>query len=138
MGLTHYWRRPPILLPRDFARAVDDCQEILPQLGVALADGPGPAVIKEDRISFNGVPPQRCESFVVRQRERPQRDHLYVFSFTKTNGLPYDLCVRVALIILQQHLGSDLEVNSDDAHWDEACKLCVEHLGYGREFHLGR
>ena len=138
MGLTHYWLRPPILLPQDFARAVEDCHEILPKLGIPLADGPGSAVFRNDLISFNGAPPQRCESFVVRQRERPQRDHLMVFSFTKTNGLPYDQCVRLALIILQHHLGSDLEVNSDDAHWEDACALCVERLGYGREFHLGR
>ena len=140
MGLTHYWLRFPVLPPTVFARAVEDCRKILPRLGVPLAGavGTGPAVFSAEALMFNGVGPERCESMVVRQIERPHRDRLRVLSFTKTNRLPYDVCVRVALIILRHHLGQFFEVTSDDANWEAAGALCQEHLGYGREFRLGK
>ena len=140
MGLTHYWQRFPMLPPTPFARAVDDCRKIMPQIGIPLAsvDGTGPAVFSAAAIMFNGVSPARCEPMLVRQRERPHRDRLRVFSFTKTNRLPYDVCVRVALIILRHHQGQFFEVTSDDVHWEEAGALCQEHLGYGQEFRLGQ
>jgi hypothetical protein len=140
MGITHYWRRPPILPPQDFARAVEDCRQILPRIGIPLAgaDGSGPAVLCDDGILFNGVGMERCEAFVVCQCERHKHDRLQVFSFTKTHRRPYDVCVRVALIILRHHLGVSFEVSSDDARWADACTLCQEHLGYGQDFQLRR
>jgi hypothetical protein len=140
MGLTHYWQRFPVLPPTTFARAVADCRKIMPHIGVALADadGSGTAVFRDEVIMFNGVGTQRCEPLVVRQRERPHRDRLRVLSFTKTHRLPYDVCVRVALIILRHHLGQFFEVASDDAHWEAAGALCQKHLGYGQEFRLGK
>ena len=149
MGLTHYWRRPPRLSQAAFAKAVQDCQRILPLLGVPLADRAGPPVFTEECIRFNGVAPERSEPFAIDAFEAPPpaRGCLMfsrstpasrVFSFTKTHGLPYDRCVRVALIILRHHLGDLLEISSDDADWQEACEFCQEHLGYGQEFHLVR
>ncbi len=66
------------------------------------------------------------------------RPRASIFSFTKTNRLPYDLCVRVALIILQHHLDHAFRVASDDTDWESARALCQEHLDYGREFTLKR
>ena len=149
MGLTHYWRRPPRLPQAAFTRAVEDCRRGIPQLGVPLASHTGHAVFQEDLICFNGVAPRHCESFIVRQIEAPQGHRggglsfskassaARVFSFTKTNLLPYDRCVRVALIILQHHLADLLDVSSDDpGHWDDARAWCQEHLGYGEDFRL--
>ena len=136
MGLTHYWRRPPALRVPVFAWAADDCRKMMPLIGVALADGQGPATFNQELIRFNGAGAQRCETFLVRQAEIDLRHRPTVFSFCKTHGLPYDLCVRAALIILRHHLGNAIGVFSDDADWNDACALCQEHLGYGRQFRL--
>jgi hypothetical protein len=139
LGLTHYWRCSPILPSAAFARAVEDCRRIMPRLGVALgwgSHGSEPAVFTDQAIMFNGVGPEYRECFVVHQLDRRQMNHLQAFSFTKTDGLPYDLCVRVALIILQHHMGKTFFVYSDDQNWEDAMARCQEHLGYGREFRL--
>jgi hypothetical protein len=85
---------------------------------------------------FNGTGRQACESFVVRRRNTPPPDHRPVLEFCKTRGLPYDRCVRIALILLQHHLGPHFRVASDDANWEAAKRTCRQHLGYGQEFHL--
>ncbi len=138
MGLTHYWWHAPMLDQGAFTQAVADCRKMMAQIGVPLGNGSDPAVFSDDLISFNGIAPHRCESFVVPRTQRHARPRASIFSFTKTNRLPYDLCVRVALIILQHHLDHAFRVASDDTDWESARALCQEHLDYGREFTLKR
>jgi hypothetical protein len=141
VGYTHYWERPPHLPARPFARAVADCQRVLPQTNVPLAgsDGTGPPDLRPDAIIFNGVGTAMYETFDMRLEEKAPRDgKRLVFSFCKTERRPYDLAVQVALIVFKHHLVRQLRVTSDgdEADWDAARRLCQQYLGYGGDFHL--
>jgi len=51
--------------------------------------------------------------------------------------MPYDICVRAALIVLQHHLGEKFKVGSDDkTGWAEAKQLVAANLSYGDNFTL--
>lgn len=140
MGLTHYWKRSPELAAEPFGRVVDDCRLVLGRVGVVLAgpDGSGPAVIDAEAIRFNGMAPAACESFLVSRIQRDRVRDGMARSFCKTGGLPYDLCVKLSLIILRHHHGGAIVVASDENSqaWDAARAICSEHVGYGDDFEL--
>ncbi len=140
MSWTHYWERE-IELPADaFAKAADDCRTILAAADVRLAGGQseGEPVFTRDEIAFNGVKGEDCEPFRIQPVQLPRSPDRPVFSYCKTEKLPYDLCVKCALVILQHYLGGDIKVMSDgkDADWDDARNLCQTCLGYGADFRL--
>lgn len=138
MGYTINWRRA-VELPADrFAAAVVDCEEVLSLLKVPLAgfEGVGPCIFEPDHIVINGQSPFSCEPFEVACVEFDRRGMGWTWSFCKTQLLPYDLCVKVALIILAHHLGELLAVGSDgtEEDWEEARRRVKEHKGYGADF----
>lgn len=142
MGWTHYWEREPEFPTEAFARAAADCRTAVLALGVPLGNelGENAPVWTAEEIVFNGTRGAGCEPFVVRRHEMPRRGRPRVFSYCKTEQLPYDLCVRVALIVLKHCLGTAITVTSDggDAEWQQARDACQEHLGYGQDFRLDK
>ena len=140
MGLTHYWKRKPGFTPGSFAVAAAGCRLVLGRMNIALAspDGTGDAVIDNNAIRFNGVAPSACEPFDVSQLQVGRVHDGMIGCFCKTDRLPYDLCVKLSLIILQHHLDSDIHVASDEDNdaWISARSICAEHLGYGEDFRL--
>lgn len=140
MGWTHYWKRESELPAEAFRKASKDCKTVLTGIDVPLA-GPqseGEPVFAPDAIMFNGIRGQCCEAFSIRLSEQPRRPNQSVFSYCKTEKLPYDLCVKVALVILKHYLGEHIRVMSDGKKedWLDAIQMCMSGLGYGIEFML--
>lgn len=142
MGLSHSWERPTELPAAHFASAVRDVQLVVESLAVPLGgfDGTGSPIFLPDTIVFNGRGGDAVEPFEVHQTEFDRRGRPDVFAFCKTLGAPYDACVRVALIVLQHHLGDQFRVGSDanDERWGAARDACERLLGYGRGFSLAK
>ncbi len=115
---------------------------MLRAVGVDLAgfDGTGHPIFQRDRIVFNGRAPAACEPFEVAVVEFDRRGCDEVRSYCKTAGMPYDLCVRSALIVLNARLGDSFRVSSDvpENEWEAARRLVVEVLGCGESFRLSR
>lgn len=140
MGWTHYWQRDAQLAPEAFASAVADLKAVLPGAGVRLAgpEGVGEPVLEADRVLFNGEEMECYEPFVFMRVVPDDPGQAAVWGFCKTDGLPYDLCVQVALVVLHHHLGDALAVASDGSmdDWRAAVGRVQQHLGYGSEFRL--
>lgn len=140
MSVTHYWRRSTELPEKPFARAVTDCEKLLGELGVALGgfDGTGQPIFDTDHIVFNGAHGQHGEAFEISRVEFDRRGRAEVRSFCKTEHLPYDMCVKVCLVILKHHLGDGITVTTDalDVDWADAIDAVHQSLGYGRGFSL--
>ena len=140
MGWTHSWEREPELPKGRFGQAAMDCQRIMAVINIPLGDeqGEGLPVFSDEEIAFNGDGNNGCEPLVIRQVEIPRLGRARTFSFCKTEGLPYDLCVQVALIVLKHHLDAEFSVFSDgkDDDWAKARKECQRILGYGQDFRL--
>lgn len=138
MGLTHYWERPTELPKKPFAAAVEDLRRLIAGAGAELAgfDGTGSPICETEHVVFNGADGESCEPFEIRRIEFDRRGRPNVCSFCKSEGLPYDLFVRVALIVFRQHLGSQFEVRSDGNpdSWLQATALVQRVLGYGAGF----
>ncbi len=130
MGHTHYWylrttgreavegRLGDIL--QDFAR-------LLPHLPpLAGPDGTGGPVLYPPEVAFNGPAPEDYESFVFPWWEERE----WSFGFCKTgpgweDKRPFDLAVRVFLLLAKLHLGDLIRVASDAPlrDWAEAALL---------------
>ena len=140
MGWTHYWERDVELPAQSFEQAVNDCRRVLAAIEVRLAGhySEGEPVFSRDEIAFNGVKGQDCETFVIRRVDLPRKPGRPVFSYCKTEKLPYDLCVRCALVILKHHLGDNIKVTSDgtDEDWKDARNICNGCLGYGLDINI--
>ncbi|MBI9016298.1 MAG: hypothetical protein JEZ07_03445 [Phycisphaerae bacterium] len=141
MGWTHYWKRDINLPEEPFEMAVKDCKKVFDSLEIELAGslGHGDCVYDSDELLFNGVAGVCCEDFMIKKTQMPKREGRdYVSSFCKTEHMPYDICVQIALIILKHHLGDTMSVYSDgkESDWDNSRKLCQENLGYGEDFKL--
>ena len=140
MGWTHSWQRDIELDDTAFAAAVRDCQAALPVSGVELGgfEGMGCPILDPDHIVFNGGVSGSCEPFEIRRVEFDRRGRSRTWGFCKTEHLPYDLCVQMALIVLHHHLGSAIQVGSDGsiADWQQAIDLVQKELGYGADFQL--
>lgn len=140
MGWTHYWERPTELQEQAFSRAVLDLQTlagVCPN-GVSGFDGTGEPVFEADHVVFNGQSPKACEPFEISRVEFDRRGRDTVFSYCKTERLPYDIMVQGALIVFRHHLGQSIRVTSDgdDAVWQPAREFVQNALGYGGEFRL--
>ena len=142
MARTHYWRRPEKLDANAFAAAVKDCKLLLAGIDVPLsgAEQQGEPVFIADAIIFNGISGQACEPFMICVYEQPRHPKRPLLSYCKTEKLPYDLCVKCALVILKQHMPDDIRVMSDgtDADFDDAKQICLSCLGYGSDFTLDK
>lgn len=140
MGMTHYWARPTEIPANRFATAVADIRKAMEVAGVSLGgfDGLGTPTFKDDTVLFNGTTGTAVEPFEIHQTEFDRRGRSTVRSYCKTELAPYDLCVRIALIILRHHLGDLIEVTSDDRkdNWSTA-RIWTSHIfGYGNDFAL--
>lgn len=148
MGYAHSWKRPFEIEPWRFRAIVSDFGELLPTLerrGIVLAGGlgEGPPRLDEYEICFNG-PAQPLdgrretahETFSFPRRVVRRVEHGGVSGHTwdscKTNGKPYDLAVMVALVVANEHLGSEIDIESSGSHenWSRARRLCKSVLGY--------
>ena len=140
MGWTHSWRRPTELPSALFAKASIDCQKIMTNIGIPLAgfDGTGTPIFSHDTIVFNGLGDERYEPFEIHQTEFDRHGRPSIFQFCKTNHAPYDLCVKVALVILNHYMPDELSVSSDgkESDWDDARKICLDAFGFGDGFRL--
>lgn len=115
MGWTHYWSRDVELPVEDFSKGVEDFKTTLSKIDIPLA-GPmsdGIPIINPTEIIFNGVKGQNCEPFSIKVSELARRSDKVVFSYCKTEKLPYDLCVKTVLVILKHYLGDNIKVMSD-------------------------
>ena len=81
-----------------------------------------------------------CEPFEIHQTEFDRRSGRTHWSSCKTEAAPYDLAVKVCLIVLKHHLPSAIAVTSDqdDTAWAKAREVCLTSLGYGADFRLDR
>ncbi len=140
MGWSHYWQREPELSVVMFQSAIGDVQKILSEIDVPIAgsEGNGVPFLSLDKIVFNGVSGHNCEDFKVLRVDAPRRGRTKVNSFCKTENLPYDLVVQIALIIMKHYFSKAITVSSDgkDEDWQKAKDICQEHLGYGSDFEL--
>ncbi|MFN3166114.1 MAG: hypothetical protein ACE37H_03515 [Phycisphaeraceae bacterium] len=140
MSLTHYWQRPTELEEHPFAGAVRDIDCFIRECGIKLAgfEGLGEVIVSTDRIVFNGAAPKCCEPFEVARVEFDRRGRPTVYSYCKTQGLPYDLAVKAALIIFNHYFKDQFSVSSDchDQDWEKARQAVHSVLGYGNEFKL--
>jgi hypothetical protein len=140
MGYTHFWKREPRLSEVMFQSVINDLQKVLADIDIPLAgsEGEGEPFLSLDKIVFNGVAGQGCENFRVLRVDAPRMDRSKVHSFCKTQKLPYDLVVQVALIIMKHYFSKAIKVSSNgvDEDWQKAKDICQENLGYGSDFEL--
>ena len=138
MGYTNYWQCDSNLSEYAFSAAVNDFITILPKLDVSLAGslGNGKPSLSTDEIIFNGSEGLVCEDFSFYRSQSSRRGRDKAFGYCKTENLPYDLCVKVALIILKHYLNNSISISSDgeDTEWDNARENCQKYLGYGNDF----
>jgi hypothetical protein len=130
MGLTHSWLRPTELPPDQFAAAVKDIRLVLDRAEIPLAgfESRGQPIFLADTVVFNGVQGAGCEAFEIHRIEFDRRGEAETFSFCKTQGLPYDVAVKAALVVLKHHLGNQIRVMSDesDGAWQRGRYLVVD------------
>ncbi len=140
MGWTHYWEREKEIPAEEFEKAVNDCELLFSKMNVPLAGPQSEAepVFSPEAMMFNGVQGQDCEIFSMKRIEEPRRPGAAVLSYCKTEKLPYDVCVRAALVIMKHYLGDHLQVMSDGKmkDWKDAVNICILHLGLGDKFNL--
>ena len=147
MGISHYWKIRKTIDKERFAKVAQDFKKVIPYLCVDLAgvDGEGEPEITEDVISFNGKAPYEYEGFVLsRLAQAPYYSQMYDgkwFSSCKVGfdcPRPYDIAVKIALIIAKHHLGSDIIVKSDEPEreWESALRFVERMFGY-RDFKFG-
>jgi hypothetical protein len=144
MGYTNHCYRVLEFDRKKYQAAVSDLKRILPETGVDLAsfDGTGDPTVDGNDVRFNGRSPQDCESFSMPRvfDDRPlARDRkLPGFTFSKTNHLPYDLAVKVSLLVFKRHFAEDVEIGSNDedllAGWNQAIELAHCVLGYPKSW----
>jgi len=138
MGYTNHCYRVLVFDRKKYRAAVSDLKKILPETGVDLAgcDGTGRPTVNDNDVCFNGRYPQHCETFsmprVFDGRARPRT--LPGFTFSKTHRLPYDLAVKVSLLVFKRHFSDEVEIGSDDqdllAGWSAAIELTHLVLEY--------
>ena len=144
MGYTNHCYRILKFDLEKYRAAVSDLKRILPETGVNLAswDGTGDPTIDGNDVRFNGRSPEDCETFsmprvfddqpLARERKLPG------FTFSKTNRLPYDLAVKVSLLIFKRHFAIEVEIGSDDEDlltgWSEAIELAHRVLDYPKSW----
>lgn len=142
MGYTNHCYRVLEFDLKKYRAAVSDLKKILPETGVDLAswDGTGEPTIDGNDVRFNGRIPQDCESFSMPRvfDDRPFPRKLPGFTFSKTNHLPYDLAVKVSLLVFKRHFANEVEIGSNDEDllkgWSEAIELAHRVLDYPKSW----
>jgi hypothetical protein len=138
VGYTNYWERDCELPIEAFSSAASDCKKVFKSLEVNLSGASGQLLpeLNEYYIAFNGSEGLSCEDFVFSVNQEARRGRERANGYCKTEKLPYDICVKIALIILKHHLGDSVVASSDgdDSDWREACQACQKILGYGQNF----
>src|SRR5687768_12698708 len=116
MGVTHYWYRPTELPAAAFAAAVEDLRRVLKTVDVPLAgfEGTGERILRDDAVVFNGAAGAAVEPFEIQLVEFDRRGRPEKFTCCKTERLPYDIAVKMALIVMKEHLGEQITVTSDE------------------------
>ncbi|MFP3190365.1 MAG: hypothetical protein RXR31_03385 [Thermoproteota archaeon] len=141
MGITHYWEIRKTIEKDRFAKIAQDFKKTIPYLGVELAgwDGKGKPEITNNIIRFNGKEPHDYETFhfgrIAKWPHYSKSDRGTWFAFCKVGfdiPQPYDIAVKVALIIAKHHLGNDIILGSDEteAEWEDAYEIVKNVLGY--------
>ena len=140
MGYTNYWERDCELPHKDFSSAASDCKKIFEGLEIQLAGVSGQLLpeLNEYYIAFNGSEELACEDFIFSVNQEARRGRERASGYCKTEKLPYDLCVKIALIVLKHHLGDSVTISSDGDNndWREASQICQKTLGYGKNFKI--
>jgi hypothetical protein len=160
MGFTHYWRRKKIIEFKKMERIVSDFKmayrEIRSHCDLAGVGGVGKPMIDEISIAFNGR--RRCDhskksscrgdcshdcvifSRIAKRVLWHDPNKKEYFDFCKTNRKPYDLAVKLLLIITKHYLKSAVTISSNgaDIEWLKAKELCQQIFGYGMDFKLDR
>lgn len=118
--------------------AVADVRDILKVVGIPLAGFAGAPEFGPEHIVFNGRAPDSCEPFEIARIEFDRRGANTIRSFCKTEHRAYDLCVKIALVILAHHLKDFITVGSDgsNADWADAKRIVNQQFGYGGDFRL--
>jgi hypothetical protein len=142
MGWTHYWERERELPTDAFEMAAKDCKLVLTAIDTPFKGYhcQGDPILTAKEIIFSGFEGQSCEPFSIKAIEIPRFSGKPVFSYCKTEHLPYDLGVKCALIILKHYLGKQIRIMSDGKNedWNDAKQLCFTSLRYGGDFILDK
>ena len=128
-------------MPADvFEKAAKDCKLVLAAIDVPFKGYhyQGEPVFTAEEITFYGVKGENCEPFSIKAVEAPRFPGRPIFSYCKTEYLPYDLGVKCALVILKHYLGDRIRIMSDGTNddWNDAKQLCLTCLKYGGNFIL--
>lgn len=130
MGYTHYYQRS---LDSNDPELYDKVRKGFIELvkmaelnGITVADAFGEKAgawqADGERIAFNGLGEESCETFSFYQIVPPQphwrENEKTYFDFTKTNYRPYDALVCATLILIKDVYGSQIEVSSDGG-WED-------------------
>lgn len=134
MGYTHYYDIHTDRIPEGaYDALVADFKLLIrfnngsPALGYAVGwDGDlNTRVEFEDRIAFNGMGVNGCESFIVDRfptapswYEEQGWSTSTVRYFCKTRGKSYDPLVVAVLLAMKDHYGDAVEIDSDGS-WDD-------------------
>lgn len=146
MGYCHFWYRPVEIEEETFQAIVKDVE----LANVELAKKRIP--IKKDFINedtdeimnecliaegyetffFPRILPERYQQGFAQMKDGR------FFQFVKTNKRPFDLSVKIALIIIKHHLKEQLIVTSDgyDWEWADASEFTLKQLGYPGNYQL--
>jgi hypothetical protein len=139
-GTEIYWRRIRLFdrihlrrVVRDFKTVYNGNKDKIP---LAYPDGTGkPDINLQEGLRFNGKNDEMGERFfLVRRhlgiRNTDEEDRYYDTCDHK--GMPYNIYVKVALILAKFHLKEGIKIWSDEGieGWFEAYDLLCEHLPY--------
>lgn len=145
MGYTHYYQRS---LDSNDPELYDKVRKGFIELvktaelnGITVADAFGEKAgawqADGERISFNGLGEESCETFsftqiVPKQPEWRENEKTY-FDFTKTRYYPYDALVCATLILIKDVYGSQVAISSDGGwdEWSEGLSLYEKTFGKG-------
>lgn len=113
-------------------RTALDLWNLLPTLPpLAGPDGQGEPVIRPQGIALNGAGADWYESLAL-EPEFPDYGFGCKTGFCPQSARPYDLAVRVTLLLARYHAGPVVKLHSDGnlAAWQEAAKHIYDFLGY--------
>ena len=133
MGFTHYIDQDREATTEEWQAIRDDVATLIAALpeGLEIAGLMGergtPPELNNDRIAFNGVEDEGCETFILCREPAD--------GFCKTNQRPYDLLVAAALIVATHHAPAVYTVRSDghDFEWSPALSFVRRVLREGYE-----
>jgi hypothetical protein len=143
MGYTHYLKRSlDSNEPELYEKVRKGFIELVKKAdlnGIVVADAFGEKAgaweASGERIAFNGLEPQACETFHFSQIVPPapdwDKDAKTSFNFCKTQMHPYDTLVCATLILIKDVFGKQVEVSSDGGweEWSEGLALYTSVFG---------